>query len=194
MDLVLVVLVGAGTLLVGFVLALWATNARARARARTQRLRSYFGDEYREIVEQRGRRKGEAELERRVRENELRPHRIAPDSRAGYTDRWREIQYRFLDDPAATVRAAETLVVDVMSERGFGVEDVHARAGALSVERPDLADLYRSAYDVHRRAEDGDQRIDELFLTLRTYRAVFDAVLLRAQGEASTADAPAPEA
>lgn len=194
MDLVVVVAIAAVCLLVGAGVTMWVVSSRARRRARTERLRSYFGDEYHDAVNELGRRSGEAELERRVEQDDVQPRRITPDRREKHTGQWSEIQFHFLDDPSASVRDAEKLVVDVMAERGFDVTSISTRTAALSVEQPELAERYKNAYDIHRGAEDGNGDIAMLFEALRVYRAVFDAALLRPEREAATVDASPPDA
>src|SRR5687767_6712364 len=90
---------------------------------RTQRLRTRFGPEYNRALQDSGdRRQAEASLEerkKRVERFKLRP--LAPSDCARFTESWRRVQARFVDEPRGAVTEADQLLGDVMSTRGYPV-------------------------------------------------------------------------
>ena len=51
----------------------------------------------------------------------------------------------FVDDPAGAVAAADRLVTELMTARGYPIEDFEARAADLSVQHPRVVENYRTA-------------------------------------------------
>src|SRR5690348_14920218 len=92
-------------------------------RARSEHLRDQFGPEYERAVEAKGdRAKAEADLaerEKRVKKLDIRSLEAA--ERREFTQRWDEVQARFVDDPARAVSFADALIADVMKARGYPV-------------------------------------------------------------------------
>ena len=163
--------------------ALW-TRRRAAARQRSDTLRRHFGREYDLTAERVGHRRARQELGDRMRRYEgLELDRLRPDSREALTERWKEIQYRFLEDPDYSVREAEHLVEVVMRERGFPSGGFDVRVRALSVERPDLAVQYRDAYAAFRSVEAGEADVDPMFRAMTRYREIFEQLLERPERE-----------
>lgn len=174
----------------GLVLAsavIVAVRHRSRRKARTAQLREEFRSEYDRVVEEHGRRKGEAILEeRRQRIRDAEVSRIRPADRESYTKRWWDLQHCFIDHPREAVRAAEVLLVEVMDERGYPTIDVSDRTAAIALERPDRAVPYHEAHqlfvDIEREA-DGSRRLEDYRQALLTYRALFEAFLARPKSE-----------
>ena len=144
-------------------------------RQRSERLRSTFGPEYEREVEGRGdRRAAERALEPRV---ERRQHiDVRPLSRASgirYAAEWRQIETQFVDDPGEAVLAADRLVVRVMRERGYPVDDFEERIDLVSVDHPAVVDRYRKGYELFRRHRDGRGSTEDLREAMLNYRALF---------------------
>jgi hypothetical protein len=99
------------------VAVLWSATRRRR----THTLKETFGREYDRTVEQAGgQRDAERELlERQKRHDELDLKPLSPESRERYVRRWESTQTRFVDDPKGAVAEADTLVQEVMQERGY---------------------------------------------------------------------------
>src|SRR5438552_4707567 len=99
----------------------WMTTQRNR----TEHLTERYGPEYQRTLESTG-DKREAERELEAREERVRHYEIKPLS-AGQRDRylakWRETQAEFVDDPSAAIAEADTLVQDVMGDRGYPMGD-----------------------------------------------------------------------
>jgi hypothetical protein len=149
------------------------------ARRRSQRLRERFGPEYDRAVQQAGgRRPAESELtarQRRVERLEIRP--LDQDVRDEYARRWRDVQARFVDEPVESVRTADVLVVDVMRERGYPVEDFDQREADLSVEHPQVVERYRAARGISMAADRDQATTEDLRQAMVHYRALFEDLL-----------------
>ena len=166
-----IVIAAAAVVLV--LLAIWMMAARKR---RTSQLREGFGPEYDRTVEDMGsRRKAETDLaDREKRREDLDIKPLAPGARDRFADRWRTVQERFVDDPAAALREAHILVVEVMRERGYPTNDFEQRAADVSVDHPDVVQNYRAANDITERS---DADTEEQRRGLVHYRALFDELL-----------------
>jgi hypothetical protein len=161
-------------------LAVWA----AMRRRRTENLRRQFGPEYdRTVDETGGPRDAESELERRRRRREdldIRP--LAPDARRRYAEEWRILQARFVDDPAGAVAQADTLVTEVMRERGYPMDDFDQRAADVSVDHPEVVGDYRSAHDISTRSANGQADTEDLRQAMVHHRALFEQLLEEDRG------------
>ena len=119
---------------------------------------------------------------------------MSPDSREELTERWKLVQYRFLEDPAYSVRESEHLISGLMRERGFPDGGFETRVRALSMEHAELADPYREAYATFRATEDGSVTVAEMFDAMQRYRGLFEALLERPQREAGVEGSAPPAA
>jgi hypothetical protein len=148
-------------------------------RRRSKELRSRYGAEYLAAVDETGdRRKAEAELrqrEKRVGAFDLRP--LSPREATDFSDRWRRVQARFVDDPGAAVGEADDLLAQVMGARGYPVGDFDQRAADLSVHHPKLVSDYRIAHEVASRHARGEAGTEDLRKAMIHYRALFEDLL-----------------
>jgi hypothetical protein len=153
-------------------------------RGRTQRLQQRFGPEYQRTVARTGdRRSAEADLAaREQRRRELNIVALEPAARDRYVEAWRVTQGRFVDDPAAATREADTLVAEVMRDRGYPVDDFEQRAADVSVDHPQVAENYRAAHAIHQANEQGLASTDDLRQAFVHYRSLF-AQLLDVEGD-----------
>jgi FtsZ-interacting cell division protein ZipA len=155
-------------------LALWM-----RARRRSRLLQNRFGSEYDRTIEGSDSRK-EAEQELRERERRREELDIVPlddRARAQYMEAWLGVQQRFVDAPAESVAEADVLVMQVMRDRGYPVDDFERRAADVSVDHPDVVEHYRSAHAVAGRSRAEASDTEELRGAVVHYRALFDALL-----------------
>jgi len=161
------------------VLALIAVGAWFYRRKQSQRLQGHFGPEYDRTVHEHGSRtKGESELkarEKRVERLEILP--LAPSEAARFTEAWRALQGRFVDNPKGVVVQAEQLVRELMEKRGYPMGDFERRAGDISVDHPDVVANYRSAQAIALRDQKGTADTEELRKAVVHYRALFDELL-----------------
>lgn len=158
------------------VLAIVWSALRAK---RTRGLQDTFGREYDRTVDETGdRRSAEKELRDRQKQHDeldLRP--LSPESRERYLRRWQSTQTRFVDDPSGAVSEADTLVQEVMQERGYPTKDFDRRVADISVDHPDLVEKYRTAHGIAQKAEDGEASTEEMRHSVRHYRALFADLL-----------------
>jgi hypothetical protein len=162
---------------VGIVVAIlgwyWARTAR------TKRLRRRFGNEYDRTVHQEGDlKRGEAALEARARRVErLHIRSLNEDDQRRYTNAWREVQTRFVDDPKGAVTAADRLVGEVMSARGYPVGEFEQRVEDISVDHPNVVMNYRAAREIADHHAAGRASTEDLRQAMVHYRALFSELL-----------------
>jgi FtsZ-interacting cell division protein ZipA len=153
----------------------WSGMRTRRSRA----LRDTFGREYDRTVEQAGdRRSAEKELRERQKQHEkldIRP--LSPESRDRYIRRWQSTQSRFVDDPKGAVAEADTLVQEVMQERGYPTDGFDRRVADISVEHPELVEKYRTAHGIAQKSERNEASTEDLRHSVRHYRALFSELL-----------------
>ncbi|HZT92213.1 MAG TPA: hypothetical protein VFA05_09255 [Gaiellaceae bacterium] len=152
---------------------------RAVAARRTQSLQQRFGPEYDRLEAETGdRRAAEAELAaREQRREQLNIRPLAPEARARFAQRWETVQAQFVDSPPAAIAAADSLVTNVMAERGYPMEDFDQRAADISVDHPAVVESYRKAHDLSTRAQRGEATTEDLRQAMQNYRSLFDELL-----------------
>jgi hypothetical protein len=164
---------------------------------RQMRMRRQFGPEYERLAKELGSRKAAAELTARQRRvDELGIHPLSAEQQASYSGEWTAVQERFVDAPAAAVSSADTLIWDVMRDRGYPADDNGASMEALSVYHARPLDGYRKARDI--RTESAST--EELRTALIRYRTLFEDLVGIPAGQrpgprpAATTASPAAEA
>ena len=159
--------------IVGIIIAVVvvaAIVALGPALRRQVRMRRQFGPEYDRLAKELGSRKAAAELTARQRRvDALGIHPLSGEQQARYSGEWTAIQERFVDAPAAAVSAADTLIWDVMRDRGYPVDKGDASMEALSVYHARPLDGYRQAQAI--RTESAST--EELRKALIRHRALF---------------------
>ena len=167
------VLLVIGVLVVVGVIAWYITSRR-----RTEHLRERFGPEYNRVTSSsESRRDAEKELARREsRRDELEVKPLPQESRARYTDEWKSIQAEFVDEPGRAVSRADSLLQEVMSERGYPIEKFDQRAADLSVDHPKVVENYREGHRLATRGNGGAET-EDLRQAMRHYRALFDELV-----------------
>ena len=145
-------------------------------RRRSEHLQSRFGPEYERELEAKGSKaKAEADLlerEKRVEKLDIRP--LDPAARDDFSERWTEVQARFVDDPPSAVASADALLGEVMKARGYPVSDFDQRAGDISVDHPDVVEQYRAGHAIAERHSRGEAETEDLRQAMIHYRALFD--------------------
>jgi hypothetical protein len=145
----------------------------------SRRLREKFGPEYDRTLQSEGNRlRAEdnlAKREKRVKRYQIHPLLTAQCRR--FQESWREIQARFVDDPKTAVDEADRLVQQVMTARGYPVEDFEQCAADISVDHPLVVDNYRAGHDVVRRHARGQATTEDLRRAMIHYRTLFDDLL-----------------
>jgi hypothetical protein len=168
-----VLIVVAAIVVVGLIA--WA----AVRNRRTATLREQFGPEYeRTLSEREGRRAAESDLvARRERREMLDIRPLAAASRQRYATQWRDVQSRFVDQPAVAVAEADELVLLVMRERGYPMDDFEQRAADISVDHPQVVDHYRAGHAISQRVGSDRASTEDLRQALVHYRALFTELL-----------------
>jgi hypothetical protein len=166
------------------ILAIGAAIYRLTQKRRTDRLHERFGPEYDRAVERADDRRGaESELiEREKRHKEFELRTLDAGQQRQFEQRWSDVQRDFVDGPAQAVRHADRLVVDVMSARGYPVDDFDQRADDLSVRYPKVTQHYREARRIAGANERGEAGTEELRTAVTSYRSLVDALLHDSDG------------
>jgi hypothetical protein len=156
-------------------IAAWLWNRQQQSKRLVQR----FGPEYERTVHEHGSRdKAEAELrarEKRVEKLKIAP--LAPDEARRFTQDWRELQARFVDNPKGVLLDADRLVRELMLRRGYPMGDFDRRAADISVDHPAVVDHYRAAHAIADRDHRGEANTEDMRQAVVHYRALFDELL-----------------
>jgi len=167
-------IVGVGVVVLLLVLAIWAFTSR---RQRVN-LRERFGPEYERTAAAVGEKRAESLLrERAERVSHFKLHTLTPEQANAFSREWRRIQSRFVDDPEGAVGEADQLVTQVMTARGYPLEDFERRAADLSVDHPVVVQNYRTARELALRRQRGEAGTEEMRQAVVNYRALVDELL-----------------
>jgi hypothetical protein len=173
-DSEILVLVSMVVAVVLLGLAAWVYTSRRRR----VNLRERFGPEYERTVQAVGPARADTVLrERAERVSRFNLRKITQDQADAFVREWRRIQARFVDDPASAVGEADQLVTQVMTARGYPLEDFDRRADDLSVDHPVVVHNYRTARALALRRQQGEAGTEELRQAVVNYRALFDELL-----------------
>jgi hypothetical protein len=156
-------------------IAMWLHFRRHESQALERR----FGPEYGRAVEELGSRpKAEAELkarQKRVEQLDIVP--LAPADAARFSEAWRNLQARFVDNPKGVLADADRLVRELMEKRGYPMADFETRAADISVHHPTVVEHYRAAHDIALRDERGKVDTEGMRQAVIHYRALFAELL-----------------
>jgi hypothetical protein len=161
--------------------------------ARRWSLRQRFGPEYDRLVAERDSRSdAEKELRERARRHgELDLHPLSEQDRAGYAAQWEQIQGRFVDEPNAAVADAATLVHDVVTTRGYPVDDHDELVAQLSVDHASSIDHFREGHAINDTNLRGEATTEQLRQAMVHYRALLADLL--GNGTINLTDPAKPE-
>jgi hypothetical protein len=145
----------------------------------SQTLEKRFGPEYDRAVEELGSRpKAEAELKaRQQRVEQLHIVPLAPAEARRFSESWRVLQGRFVDNPKDVLADADLLVRELMQKRGYPMGDFDRRAADISVDHPTVVDRYRAAHDIAVRDRHGDVDTEGMRQAVIHLRALFAELL-----------------
>ena len=168
-------------LIIGAVVALAVIWFVAR-QARTRALQRDFGPEYDRTMARAGDR-GAAESDLRERRERVSALDLRPLSKSDhdrFASEWTKVQAAFVDTPAEAVGDADQLIQQVMTTRGYPVQDFDRRAADVSVEHPDVVENYRSAHSIALKEarEDTDANTEALRKAMVYYRSLFEELLV----------------
>jgi len=151
----------------------------AYRKRRTASLRGTFGPEYdRAVADSGDQRDAEKELRSRQEHRarlDIRP--LDPAARRNYQASWTDTQAKFVDSPGQAIREADALIVLVMRDRGYPVDDFEQRAADISVDHPTVVENYRAAHAVSTANERGEATTEDLRRAMVHYRGLFNELL-----------------
>jgi hypothetical protein len=158
-------------------------------------LRERFGPEYDRLIAATGSsRAAERELEARAqRAATFHLRTLSSEERAGFATRWQQVQAEFVDNPKASLAHADELLGEVMSARGYPVQDFEQRAADLSVDHPVVVQHYHAAHGIALRHRKGEATTEDLRQAMIHYRALFQE-LVSDVAPATPLHAPVPHA
>ena len=178
-----VILVVVAILVVGGLLAMAFTRLQ-----RSRRLRERFGPEYERMIQETGdKRKAESELEARLAHVEsltIRP--LTAEEVNRFALEWQATQTEFVDAPLASVQKAERLIREVMSTRGYPVDDFEQRAADISVDYPEMVTDYRGLHLIATKDADDEVSTEEMRQAMVHGRALFENLVTKATTETTT--------
>jgi hypothetical protein len=177
MDNNTLIVVAVAVVLVAAAVALLLTRRR-----HSDALRARFGPEYERTVASAG-KVGAAERilderAKRVARFNLRP--ISADEAQRFTNSWKTVQARFVDDPRTAVVEADRLIAEVMRARGYPVDDPDKRIDDLSVEHAHVVEHYRAGRAIVARHEQGQASTEDLRQAMVHFRELFEELVSRA--------------
>jgi hypothetical protein len=151
----------------------------AYQRRKSGQLQQRFGPEYERSLEQSGdRRSAERDLrQREQRRAKLEVHPLSGESAERYRVEWATLQQGFVDAPADAVEQADRLVLRMMRESGYPVDDFEQRADDISVDHPDVAQNYRQAHAVAVAQTRGQADTEDLRQAVTAYRRLVEVLL-----------------
>lgn len=161
--------------IVVIALVLWTVLRKRRSDDLAQR----FGPEYRRTVDEMGSRdKAEAELlARKKRVDDLDIVPLSPADAQRFSQEWRGLQSRFVDNPRGVLADADLLVRELMQKRGYPMGDFERRAADISVHHAGVVDHYRAAHALTERDRRGEVDTEGMRQAVIHYRALFAELL-----------------
>jgi len=156
-------------------IALWMYTRKRRSDDLARR----FGPEYQRTLDEMGSRdKAEAELlarKKRVDQFEIVP--LSPADAQRFSQEWRTLQSRFVDNPKGVLADADQLVRDLLKTRGYPIGDFDSRAADISVHHPGVVEHYRAAHEIALREQRGEVDTEGMRQAVIHYRALFSDLL-----------------
>ncbi len=146
---------------------------------RRKTLRARFGPEYGYAVQQYGdEAHAQNALDARTRRLEkVHIRSLTRDEHIRFVQRWQDVQRDFVDDPAESIRRADSLVSELMSARGYPMANFEHRAEDVSVDHPHVVQNFRAAHAIAERHQLGEAGTEDLRQALVYYRNLFDELL-----------------
>lgn len=145
----------------------------------SQTLEKRFGPEYERAVDELGSRpKAEAELKARAkRVEQLHIAPLPPAEAERFSQDWRALQARFVDNPRGVLADADRLVAELMQKRGYPMGDFERQAADISVHHPAVVHHYRAAHEIAQRDQQAEVDTETKRQAVIHYRALFSELL-----------------
>ena len=179
-GIMLLVIVVATIALVALLATFFIPRHRKEQRERQERARQEYGPEFERTVRERGsERKAEQELRKR-REKVERDVRPLPDeSRRRYEEEWDRVEHTFVEDPVASLDAADRVVTEILAERNFPTDSRQDASKGVGVLYPDVVENLREAQrtqaEATRSQSDGDP--EKMRRAIQEYRSVYEHLM-----------------
>jgi FtsZ-interacting cell division protein ZipA len=158
------------------VLVIALVRYRQQQSKRHQRLRDRFGPEYDRLVTAAGSANA-AERELEAREKRAARYKIrtlSRDEQVRFAARWQQVQAEFVDNPKASLGHADDLLAEVMTARGYPVQDFEQRSADLSVDHPVVVQHYHAAHAIALRNKKDETTTEDLRQAMIHYKALFE--------------------
>ncbi|HSL46304.1 MAG TPA: hypothetical protein VK897_22910 [Anaerolineales bacterium] len=170
------------TIIIVAVIALVVIGLLAMAMKRfqrTRRLKDRFGPEYDRTVDRIGdKRRAEEELEARLDHvQNLNIRALSAEEVNRFAMEWQATQTEFVDQPLGAVQKANRLIREVMSARGYPVEDFEQRTADISVDYPDVVTNYRELHDIATKGEREKISTEEMRQAMVAGRELFERLV-----------------
>jgi hypothetical protein len=174
---VLLIVLAAAVVLVVLVIAL--VQFRQQKNKRHQRLHDRFGPEYDRLVTATGSASAAGrELEaREKRAARYKIRTLSSEEQVRFASRWQLVQAEFVDNPKISLRHADELLGEVMTARGYPVQDFEQRSADLSVDNPVVVQHYHAAHGIGLRHKKGEVTTEDLRQAVIHYRALFEELI-----------------
>lgn len=144
---------------------------------------SPFTSDYGRILEE-AREPAVSEPARPARRFAVRP--LGQADRSRYADAWRAIQIELMDEPGRACGHADLLIGEVMTARGYPMDEFDRRSEELAADHPSIVRNYWVAHDIaERQAEAGPAELRE---AMAAFQVLFDELV----GEAPLTDRVRP--
>ena len=167
-----------GIIIAVVVIAAIVIVALFARRRRKAKLQQEFGPEYDRAVREVGpKRVDNVLLAREKRVSRFSIRELTPDEWQSFSNQWRTVQARFVDDPVGSVADADALVDRLMAARGYPMSDFEQRAADLSVGHAAVVENYRAAHAIALKHRAGQATTEDLRNALIHYRALFTELL-----------------
>ena len=102
---------------------------------------------------------------------------LPEQARQQYIAQWQRVQTSFVDAPVESVRQADVLVSQVMTDRGYPMAEFEQRADDVSVDHANVIENYRSAHAISVASGQGQADTEALRRAMTQYRELFDELL-----------------
>jgi hypothetical protein len=102
---------------------------------------------------------------------------LDPATRERHMQSWSQTQARFVDAPAEAVRDADRLVGQVMTDRGYPMDNFEQRSADISVDHPDVVENYRAAHAISLASDHEQATTEDLRQAMVHYRSLFETLL-----------------
>jgi len=99
---------------------------------------------------------------------------LTPEQSEQYTQRWRAVEERFIDDPRGALEDADELVSQALITRGYPMRDFEQRAMDLKTDHREVVENYRVAHTLARKAARGPASAESMRCAMQHYRDLLE--------------------